>query len=77
MAAPVGKDLSTAQRVELWVQLMATCDELLRAGLLNSVDDENGLREAYRQWYKLEMSNHDRMILRLAERLREASQDAT
>ena len=56
---------------------MATCDDLLRAGLLHSLDDENGLREAYRQWYKLVMVDHDRMILRLAERLREASANAS
>ena len=77
MAAPVGNDLSPAQRVQLWVQLMATCDDLLRAGLLHTLHDEDGLREAYRQWYEAELVNHDRMILRLAERLREASPNAS
>jgi len=77
MAAQVGNELSPTQCVQLWVELMATCDDLLRAGLLHTVDDRKDLPDAYKQWYKQKMIDHDRMIAHMAERLRKASANAS
>jgi hypothetical protein len=77
MAASVDNALSPTQRVQLWVELMATCDDLLRAGLRNSTEDEKGLMDAYRMWYKVAMADHDRMIRRLADRLQRISANAS
>jgi hypothetical protein len=64
--------LDSQECIRLWIDLMETCDELLLAGLRASIGEHGDLRAAYRQWYEAQRLEHDKMILRMAERLRQA-----
>ena len=67
-----------AQRIELWLQLMAACGALLRAGLEREAQgDQSRVREAYQQWYNRTRLDHDATIRHVAARLQKACSDAS
>lgn len=66
---PVPHDLGMTERVELWKDLMDTCEQFVLAGLRREIGPDGDLKAAYREWYFRGMEEHDRMMIRLAEGL--------
>ncbi len=64
---------TAAQCVEMWVDLMNVCEELLLARLRREVDPDGDVMAAYRQWYRQDREEHDRALIRMLERLDRAS----
>jgi hypothetical protein len=71
-APPVPDQLTTEQRIALWVEVMDACDELLLAGLRRQVGSDEEVLRAYRHWYATQMEEHDRTLIRLLARLARA-----
>lgn len=65
-------DLTLGQRVDLWVDLVDTCEELLKAGLRREVGPTGDWRAAYRAWYAGRMAEHEQTIRRMLERMNAA-----
>jgi len=69
LAPPVPDHTTPQQRISLWLDLMAACDQLVLAGLRREIGPSGDLRAAYRRWYAEQMEEHDRMIFHLAAEL--------
>jgi hypothetical protein len=69
LAPPVPEGLTPEQRIALWVDLMATCDRFLLAGLRREVGPDGDVRAAYRRWYAEQMEAHDRTMQHMVENL--------
>jgi hypothetical protein len=54
--------------MRLWIDLMETTDELLRAGLRASLGPGEDFQEAYRRWHEERAREHDAMIWNMARR---------
>ena len=67
LAPPIPDDLSPEERIQLWVDLMNTCEQFLLAGLRREVGPDGDVQEAYRRWYRERMEEHDRTMLRMIE----------
>jgi hypothetical protein len=67
LAPPTTEDLSPAQRIEVWIDLMNACDQFLMAGLQRSAGPQSNLQDAYRHWYAGQMEEHDRTMNHLVE----------
>lgn len=63
-----------AQCVEMWIDLMNVCDELLLARLRREVGPEGDVMAAYREWYRRDREEHERALIRMLERLVRAVQ---
>ena len=50
-----------------WLDLMATCEHFLLAGLRREIGPGGDLMAAYRHWYAEQMEEHDRVMLHLME----------
>jgi hypothetical protein len=72
LAPPSLKRLTSEQRIELWMDLMNTCEQLLLAGLRHRVGPDGDILAAYRRWYAGQMEEHDRTVCRFLERLTRA-----
>lgn len=73
LAPPALAHLTPAECVQLWLELMGTCDALLRAGLEREQEgDPQRVVEAYRRWYDRVRLDHEAVIRRMARRLQEA-----
>lgn len=59
---------SLHSRIREWIDLNATCDRLLLAGLRREIGSEEELPAAYRRWYANQMKEHDRMLAHLVQR---------
>jgi hypothetical protein len=59
-APPSVKHLPFAKRIELWANLVDSCDALLLAGLSARIGPEGDLHAAYREWYARYMEEHDK-----------------
>jgi hypothetical protein len=68
-APPSVKHLPLAKRIQIWADLVDTGEALVRAGLRAKIGPDGDLKEAYREWYRLRMEEHDRMQVALAENL--------
>jgi hypothetical protein len=62
---PPRKGLSFDQLLFVWSDLMDTCDHLLRANLQRMAGPEGDAASLYRDWYEMEMKDHDQMIRHL------------
>jgi hypothetical protein len=60
LASPSVKQLPLDKRIELWAQLVDTCDAFLLAGLREQIGSDGDLQAAYRDWYARTMDDHDR-----------------
>jgi hypothetical protein len=69
LAPPSVKHLPLEKRIELWTELLDENEALLLAGLRAKIGPDGDLKEAYRQWYRRHMEDHDRMQAALAENL--------
>jgi hypothetical protein len=54
------------QRLRVWVDLMETCEQLLRAGLQASLAPGETLERLYRNWHEERAAEHGEMILNMA-----------
>jgi hypothetical protein len=75
LAPRVPEGATSAQCIELWVDLMNACDEFLLAALRREVGPEGDVRAAYRQWYWQQMDEHDQALFRMLERLDQTWKD--
>ena len=64
---------TAADCVEMWIELMNVCDELLLARLRREVGPEGDVMAAYREWYRRDREEHDQALIRMLERLDRAS----
>jgi hypothetical protein len=55
-----------------WLDLLHTGEALLLAGLRRKIGPTGDLRAAYRQWYREQMIEHDRLVAQTYDRLDEA-----
>lgn len=69
MRPPAPVDLTPAECVALWADLMNTCEQFLLAGLRREIGPEGDLKAAYRAWYAGQMEEHDRTIRHMLEEL--------
>ena len=68
LARWIPNDLTPAQTVDVWIDVMATSYQLLRAGLRVSIGERGDLDAALRTWYQQRNLEHDRYLRGLAER---------
>jgi len=69
LAPSIPKGLSTKQKIELWVDLVDTCEQFLLAGLRRRVGPDGDVVGAYRRWYVEHREEHDRTMYRMLEEL--------
>ena len=67
LAPPVPEGLTPEQGIQMWVDLVDTCEQFLLAGLQRTVGPGSDIRSVYRQWYAGQMEEHDRTIRRMIE----------
>lgn len=65
LAPPVPHDTTFQERLDLWVDVMNTCEQFLLAGLRREIGPDGDLDAAYRRWYEERMEEHDRDMLHL------------
>ena len=68
LARSIPGDLTPAQAVDVWIDLMETSYELLVAGLRASIGESGDLDAALRKWYQQQRLEHDLAIRQLAQR---------
>ena len=68
-ASPSVKHLPFAKRIELWAELVDSCEAMLLAGLRSRIGPEGDLHAAYRDWYTRQMRNHDKAQVEFLENL--------
>ncbi len=64
--------ITPGQRVEMWADLMDSCEAILRAGLRRKVGPEGDVEAAYREWYDRQMAEHDKTLRHTLQRINEA-----
>jgi hypothetical protein len=69
LAAPSVKHLPFAKRIELWANLVDSCEALLLAGLRSRIGPNGDLQAAYRDWYTRHMEDHDKAQIQFLENL--------
>lgn len=69
LSPPVPPDATPSQCVEMWVDLMNTCDAFLLSALRREVGPDGDVMAAYRQWYWQQMEDHDQAMFRMLKRL--------
>lgn len=69
LAPTIPRGSTSQQRVEMWVDLVNACDQLLQAGLRYKIGPEGDFEAAYRDWYNRQADEHDRMILHMLQEL--------
>lgn len=67
-APSVPENATPQQCIQMWLDLMNACDQLLLAGLRREIGPEGDLQAAYRRWYAEQMEEHDRTMQRMIER---------
>ncbi len=55
-----------------WLDLLHTGEKLLLAGLRREIGPTGDLRAAYRNWYREQMDEHDRLVALTYDRLHSA-----
>ena len=70
LCAAVSEGATPEQCIRAWVDLMATCEQFLLAGLKREIGPHGDLTDAYRRWYAEQMEEHDRMMMHLVENFR-------
>ena len=69
LAPPIPHDTSFQQRLEMWVDLMNTCEQFLLAGLRREIGPDGDLQAAHRRWYEQHMEERDREKIQMLENL--------
>jgi hypothetical protein len=63
LAPPSIKHLPVEKRIEIWAQLVDDGEALVLGGLRAKIGPEGDLKEAYREWYRRRMEEHDRALI--------------
>jgi hypothetical protein len=58
---------ASAECIGEWLDVMATCEQFLLAGLRREIGPDGDLRAAYRRWYAEQMEEHHRTMVHLME----------
>jgi hypothetical protein len=69
LAAPSVKHLPFPKRIELWADLVDSCEALLLAGLRSRIGPAGDLQAAYRDWYSRHMEDHEKAQIQFLENL--------
>jgi hypothetical protein len=67
LAPSVPGNATANQCIELWADLLDTCEQFLIAGLRRSAGSDAELRQALREWHMQQRAEHDRTMLHLVE----------
>jgi hypothetical protein len=73
LAPALPPDLTREQCIELWLQLMDTCDLFLLAGLRRRVGPDGDLRAAYRAWHAAQREERDATMLHFMQEFQRRS----
>ena len=69
LAPPSVKYLPFEKRVQLWAELVDSCDAFLLAGLRSRIGPEGDLKAAYRDWYARYQQERERAKIQFLENL--------
>ncbi len=58
LSPSVRSDLTMAERVQAWFELMQISEQFLLAGIRHRIGPDGDLQQAVRQWYEQEMEQH-------------------
>lgn len=72
LAPSIPEGVTPQQCVQMWLDLMNACEQLLLAGLRREIGPDGDLKAAYRRWYAEQMEEHDRTMARMVERFERA-----
>ena len=65
------------RRIELWMDLMRTCEQFLLAGLRNKTGPDRPLRDVYRQWYENQVQQQDQTLRHTYEEFQRRGRTST
>ncbi len=65
----VPDELTTGQRIVLWMEVMENNEQLILNRLRDEVGPDGDVIAAYRRWYRQQMEEHDEGLFRMMERL--------
>jgi hypothetical protein len=63
LEASIPKGLTAAQRIALWVDLVDSTEELVKAGLRQRLLPGQTLEMAFRQWHEAQHEEHVRALI--------------
>jgi hypothetical protein len=69
LAPPSVKHLPLAKRIEVWRNLVDSCEALLLAGMQKRIGPEGDLQSTYRDWYARRMEDRERNQIQFLENL--------
>ncbi|NQU21121.1 MAG: hypothetical protein HQ567_07545 [Candidatus Nealsonbacteria bacterium] len=69
----VPDDATPEQCILAWADLMDACEQFLLARLREEIGPDGDLKAAYRQWYRQQMEEHDRMIRQMVTKFNRRS----
>ncbi len=69
LAPTLPPGLTSAQKIEVWLDLMEACHQLLLAGLRHKVGPQGDVWAAYRQWSDRQAEEHERVVIHLLQEL--------
>lgn len=72
LGPPLHPGLTSKQRIEAWIDLMETGDELFRAGLKLRANGDQDLLKAEQESYSRYLKEHDDRLFEMARRFGEA-----
>jgi hypothetical protein len=61
--------MTLSQRAQAWLQGLADQEKIVLAALRREVGPNGDLMAAYRDWYRAQMDEHDRVLKRMLLRL--------
>jgi hypothetical protein len=74
LAPPIPHETTFQERLDLWVDLMNTCEQFLLARLRREIGPDGDLEAAYRRWYEQRCEEHEQDLIRMAQRFTELRQ---
>ena len=73
-APSLPREFTAEQGVAAWVDITNTCEQFLLAMLQQTIGPEEDVQDAYRQWYRRQMEEHDRVMDRMVDEFNRRSQ---
>ena len=69
LAPPSVKHLPFEKRIELWADLVDSCEAMLLAGLRSRIGPDGDLQAAYREWYARYLDDHEQAQIHFLQEL--------
>ena len=69
LATPSVRHLPLATRVDLWGDVLNSCEAMLLASLRQRIGSDGDLAEAYRVWYSRYLNDHENSQIQFLENL--------